>query len=109
MSAVLANEFGVVPRWVETKSRHTAENARFSAELFKVDKVRKVILVTDDTHMRRALAQCEAAGLICYSAPVSVSGHASDSWIEQLPNVGSLAGSTLALHEFLGNLALQWR
>jgi uncharacterized SAM-binding protein YcdF (DUF218 family) len=99
----------VPARWVETRSRTTAENAQFSAELLKADKVHKVILVTSDTHMRRAMAHCEAAGLICYSAPVSVSGHASDSWIEQLPAASSLAVSTLALHEFLGNLALQWR
>jgi hypothetical protein len=59
--------------------------------------------------MRRALAHCEAAGLICYSAPVSVSSHQSDSWIQQLPGAGAFATSTLALHEFLGNLALRWR
>jgi uncharacterized SAM-binding protein YcdF (DUF218 family) len=109
MAAVLANEFGVPARWVERRSRHTAENARFSAELLKVDKVRKVILVTDETHMRRALAHCEAAGLICYSAPVSIVSHDSDSPIQQLPGAGALQLSSMAIHEFLGNLTLQWR
>jgi len=109
MAAVLANEFGVAARWVEKRSRNTDENARFSAELLKADRVRTVVLVTNDTHMRRALAHCEAAGLICYSAPVSTSSQRSDSWIQQLPAASAFATSTLALHEFLGNLALQWR
>jgi uncharacterized SAM-binding protein YcdF (DUF218 family) len=109
MAGTLANEFGVPAHWVEKRSRNTEENARFSAELLQADKVRKVLLVTDDTHMRRALAHCEAAGLFCYPAPVSISSHASDSWIQQLPNAGAMQTSEMALHELLGNLALQWR
>jgi uncharacterized SAM-binding protein YcdF (DUF218 family) len=109
MAAVLGHELGVPARWVEKRSRNTAENARFSAELLKADKLHRVILVTDETHMRRALAHCEAAGLICYSAPVSITDHDSDSWLQQIPNAGSLSTSTKALYEFLGNLALRWR
>ena len=109
MARSLANEFGVPARWIEKRSRNTAENARFSAELLHADKVRKIVLVTHDTHMRRALAHCEAAGLLCYPAPVSDTSHASDSWLQQLPNAGALQISASALHEFLGNLVLQWR
>jgi uncharacterized SAM-binding protein YcdF (DUF218 family) len=108
MAEILANEFGVPARWIEKRSRNTAENARFSAELLNADKIRTVILVTDNTHMRRALAHCEAAGLICYSAPVSITSHVSDSWIEQLPNAGAMKTSATALHELLGNLVLRW-
>jgi uncharacterized SAM-binding protein YcdF (DUF218 family) len=108
MAEALANEFGIPAHWIEKRSRNTAENARFSAALLQADKVHKVILVTDDTHMRRALAQCEAAGLLCYPAPVSISSHASDSWIQQLPNAVAMQTSAMALHELLGNLALQW-
>lgn len=109
MATVLADEYGVPAKWIEKRSRHTGENARFSAALFKIDKIHKVILVTDETHMRRALAHCEAAGLICYPAPVSIRSHASDSWIQQLPSASAMQTSTLAVHEFLGNLALRWR
>jgi len=108
MAATLANEFGVPARWIEKHSRNTAENARLSAEMLHADKIRTVILVTDYTHMRRALAHCEAAGLLCYSAPVSIVGHASDSWIQQLPNAGAMQTSAMALHELLGNLVLKW-
>jgi uncharacterized SAM-binding protein YcdF (DUF218 family) len=108
MAATLASEFGVPPRWIEKHSRNTAENARFSAELLQADKIRTVILVTDNTHMRRALAHCEAAGLLCYSGPVSIASHVSDSWIEQLPNAGAMQTSSVALHELLANLILKW-
>jgi uncharacterized SAM-binding protein YcdF (DUF218 family) len=108
MAATLATEFGVPARWIEKRSRNTAENARFSAELLHADRIRTVILVTDSTHMRRALAHCEAAGLICYSAPVSIVSHASDSWLQQLPNAGAMQVSAMALHELLGNFVLKW-
>jgi uncharacterized SAM-binding protein YcdF (DUF218 family) len=109
MARVLNDEFGIEAKWVEKAARHTGENARLSAELLKQDKIKTILLVTDDLHMRRSLAHCEAAGLICYSAPVSTQGHSSDSWIEQLPHAGALAQSSYALHELLGNLTLRWR
>jgi uncharacterized SAM-binding protein YcdF (DUF218 family) len=108
MAATLANEFGMPARWIEKRSRNTAENARFSAALLQADKIRTVILVTDESHMRRALAHCEAAGLLCYSAPVSITGHDSDSWMQQLPTAGAMQTSAMALHELLGNLVLKW-
>jgi uncharacterized SAM-binding protein YcdF (DUF218 family) len=109
MAKVLSDDYGIAAKWVETRSRHTAENAHFSAEMLKADNVRKILLVTHDYHMRRALAHCEAAGLICYAAPVSTIGHVNDTWIQQLPNAGALQLSSLALHEVLGNIALRWR
>jgi uncharacterized SAM-binding protein YcdF (DUF218 family) len=109
MAATLANEYGLPARWIENRSRNTGENAQFSAALLKHDNVRKVIVVTDDVHMQRALAHCGAAGLICHAAPVSIGSHESDSWIEQLPNASALRTSSLAVHELLGNLVLQLR
>ena len=109
MAAALTRDFGITAKWIEPRSRYTAENMRFSAALLQQDHVRKVIVVTDDLHMRRALAHCAASGLVCYSAPVSTSSHAADSWIELLPNAGSLEQTSYALHELLGNIALQWR
>jgi uncharacterized SAM-binding protein YcdF (DUF218 family) len=109
MARSLADDFGVPVKWVETRSRHTAENARFSAALLKTDHIQRVLLVTEEFHMRRALAHCEAAGLICIPAPVSSESHASDSWIQQLPNPHSLAKSEQAIHEILGVMVLRWR
>lgn len=107
MAGVLADEFGVAPKWVENQSRNTVENARFSAEIFKREGIHTVVLVTDSAHMRRGLRHCRDENLNCIPAPVSVIGRASDSWIEQLPNAGALQNSSYALRELIGN-AIAW-
>jgi uncharacterized SAM-binding protein YcdF (DUF218 family) len=109
MADVLAKEYGVPARWVEKRSRHTGENATFSAALLKAEQIKKVVLVTHASHMRRALAHCEAAGLFCYAAPIDSMGAAPDSFVQQLPCAGALYTSAEALHEFLGILVLKWR
>ena len=107
MAATL-KEFGTSARWVEKRSRHTRENAIFSQAILKEDKVQRALLVTHDYHMRRSMAHCEAAGLICLSAPVTSRSKASDSWIEQLPNVGALRDSGQYIHEIVGIVVMQW-
>jgi uncharacterized SAM-binding protein YcdF (DUF218 family) len=109
MASVLANEFGVAPRWVENRSRNTVENARNAAELLQREGIDSVVLVTDAPHMRRGLRHCADEALICHPAPVSVVGRASDSWIERLPNAGALHSSSYALQELLGNLVARLR
>lgn len=108
MADTLSNEFGVPVMWIENRARHTGENARFSAQLLQKEHVNKVILVTHDYHMRRALAHCKAAGLVCLPAPVTSIG-VQDSWIEQAPTAGALQTSAMAIHELLGNLAVGLR
>lgn len=108
MAETLNREFGVHVRWVENRSRDTHENLRFSAAVFKGEHIQRVILVTHDNHMRRALAECQLTYLQCYAAPVSSFG-SRDSWIEELPNAGALRSSALSIHELLGNLAMIFR
>ncbi len=108
MAKVMTQEFNIAPRWIENRARDTKENMRYSAELLKQNRIKHVLLVTQDFHMRRALAQCRAAGLECRAAPVSSIGRGSKSWIEQLPNAGALSDSALAIHEIIGNLALRY-
>jgi len=108
MQRVLEREFGVAVRWKEERSLDTEDNLKYSAALLKAENIRTVILVTHDFHMLRALAYCEASGLSCIPAPVSLTGHAIDgqSWINGLPNAQSLDLSALALHEIFGYIAL---
>jgi uncharacterized SAM-binding protein YcdF (DUF218 family) len=106
--AVTLKEFGTTARWVENRSRHTRENAIFSQAMLKEEKVQRVLLVTHDYHMRRSMAHCEAAGLICLPAPVTSRSKESDSWIEQLPNVGALRDSGQYIHEIVGIVVMQW-
>jgi uncharacterized SAM-binding protein YcdF (DUF218 family) len=107
MAGVL-KEYGVNARWVENRSRHTRENAIFSQAMLKEDKVQRVLLVTHDYHMRRSMAHCEAAGLICLPAPVTSRSKASDSWVEQLPNASALRDSGQYIHEIVGIVVMQW-
>ncbi|HYM35194.1 MAG TPA: YdcF family protein [Steroidobacteraceae bacterium] len=107
MAKVLESEFNVPVRWQEIRSLDTEDNLKFSAELLKAERIRKVILVTHDFHMLRSLAHCEAAGLICIPAPVSFAGRSSgSSWVYKLPSAEALENSSLALHEIIGYVAL---
>jgi len=107
MASVL-REFDLTARWVENRARHTRENTIFSQAMLKQDGVRRVLIVTHDYHMRRAMAHCEAAGLDCLPAPVTSRSNVGDSWVEQLPNIGALRDSSLYIHEIAGIVAMQW-
>ncbi|MBP6802394.1 MAG: YdcF family protein, partial [Zoogloea sp.] len=54
MQRVLAEDYGVRARWVESASRDTRENADFSAVHLEAAGVRRVLLVTHAMHMKRA-------------------------------------------------------
>lgn len=109
MAKVLRQEFGVEVRWIESRSRDTADNAAFSAEIFKREKIDTVLLVTNDFHMKRGLYECDAHALHCIGAPVTSYTASTDSWIEELPNSGALFDSGIVLHELLGLLAQRLR
>lgn len=105
MAQVLRDEFGVEVRWIENRSLHTKDNARYSAEMLHQDHIDTVILVTQDFHMRRALGECRRYDLRCIGAPITSISQSSDSWVQELPNHDSFNQSVLALHELLGLLA----
>jgi uncharacterized SAM-binding protein YcdF (DUF218 family) len=69
MTAMLAEELHVPPRWVEGNSATTWENARLSAEILRGAGIAAVYVVTDGWHMRRALLAFRRAGLIAWPAP----------------------------------------
>ncbi|HYP14866.1 MAG TPA: YdcF family protein, partial [Bryobacteraceae bacterium] len=55
--------------WVERRSQSTYQNAVYSAELLKQKGIRRVVLVTEAYHMRRAEASFRKAGLEVSPAP----------------------------------------
>ncbi len=106
MKAVLQNEFSVGVKWVERRSRNTAENARFSAPLLIEAKVRHVYLVTHAWHMRRAARHFEAAGIRVTPAPtgfhkIQRSGNALAGL---LPSAQGMLATSLAIRERLAYL-----
>jgi uncharacterized SAM-binding protein YcdF (DUF218 family) len=104
MAGVLADGFGVEPHWVETRSRNTAENARFSAPMLKESGIEHILLVTHAFHMARAVPLFEAQGIAVTPAPMAF--YASPEFRYHggmlVPSAKALWRSYLALHELLG-------
>ncbi len=66
---VLENELNVPVRWLEERSRNTAENASYTAERLRRENVSAVILVTQAAHMPRAVEAFENQSVRVYAAP----------------------------------------
>lgn len=104
MKAVLEEDFHGRARWVEGRSRDTAENAAFSARLLREDGVTRIVLVSQGWHLARAVALFEGQGLGVRPAPT---GYATEEpgWPARvLPRLGAFDRSCVALHEWLGIL-----
>ena len=102
MRETLVRNLDITPRWVDTRSGDTFDNARFSARLLRADHVSRIILVTTGTHEWRAAHEFMAAGLQVVPAPV---GNRTpqplhvDSFV---PNVSALMHSHEAIYELIG-------
>jgi uncharacterized SAM-binding protein YcdF (DUF218 family) len=91
--------------FVETKSRNTEENAKYTKELLKKEHFQKPILVTSAYHMPRAVNHFHNVGLTVEPYPTDYS---SNQNTEVYPNQFSPAMITStykALKEYLGMLA----
>jgi uncharacterized SAM-binding protein YcdF (DUF218 family) len=103
MYEVLAEDFGIEARWVEDRSRNTAENARFSVELLRGDGISTVLVVTHAWHMRRALMAFRDLGMKVLPAP-TLAPHRPTKIDMVIPSVSALYGSFLGIHELVGRL-----
>lgn len=105
----LRDDFGVPVRWLETASRDTRENARFSAVQLQAAGVRTILLVTHAMHMDRARDEFAATGLEVIPAPTawlgSGDGSPTDEQGLQLPSQNTAYAAWFALHELLGQVA----
>jgi uncharacterized SAM-binding protein YcdF (DUF218 family) len=72
MHATLARNFGIKARWIDSAAYDTFENARNSAQLLKADGIKRIILVTHATHMRRSVGEFQTAGLEVIPAPLGM-------------------------------------
>ena len=102
MREALATDFGIQPRWVESTSRTTAENAANLAPLLKEAGITHVALVTHAWHMERAKRLFERQGMTVIPAPTVWSTAAGHPGAALLPGTSALRGSAIALHEWLG-------
>jgi uncharacterized SAM-binding protein YcdF (DUF218 family) len=105
MQESLLRDFNLKPRWIETKSRTTHENAILSASILKAEGVNTVYLVTHAWHMPRAKAAFEAAGVAVIPAPTRFVTAPILELEGLLPTPRGLQNSYLAFHEWIG---LEW-
>ena len=96
-------QLSVAARWLESRSRSTAENARYSAELLRQQGIEQVVLVTQAYHMRRAEKHFRAAGLQVLAAPTQLADpHLPVAeWAQWLPKSSALGLSRAVIHEYL--------
>jgi uncharacterized SAM-binding protein YcdF (DUF218 family) len=105
MREVLATDFRIASRWVETSSRDTAENAARLAPILRQAGVSRIVLVTHAWHMRRARAEFEKQGMVVVPGPTRFATESPNAGYRWLPVASALHRSQIALHEWLGILA----
>ncbi len=106
MMEVMEAEYGVPIRWVESDSRTTFENARYSSQILQSSQIKRVFLVSHAWHMPRAVWSFENFGMEVVPAPTVFEQWGDGGLIVQdlLPNARALQKTAYAFHEYLGNL-----
>ena len=104
MQEFLQRDFGITPRWVESHSHDTRENALLSAAILARDGVQKVVLVTSAAHMARARLEFSDAGIESVPAPAALWTRREYGLLDLVPNPDALMNSQRALYEALGLL-----
>ena len=105
---VLRHGYGITPRWLESESRDTAENARLLAPLLARDGVSRIALVTHAWHLPRALVAFERSGLSVVPAPMGYVLPVENGALQWLPSARGLMASREVLRECLGLVASRW-
>lgn len=100
MARVLKNELGVEVGWVEGQSKTTQENAKFSANLLRDEKITHVYLVSQYWHLPRAQWIFEQEGLTVTPAPTGFESSAQWTPMDFYPS--SLHNTRQIWHELIG-------
>lgn len=107
---IAQQEFGVPLRWQENRSRDTLENARLSTALLHRDGIRRIVLVTDATHQRRALAAFARAAaeqgvtMTVQPATMGLPDEGRNAAMDWVPAPRGALWSWLAFYEWFGQL-----
>lgn len=107
---IAEREFQRPLKWTEDRSRDTAENGLLTVPLLQAAGVQRIVLVTHDYHMPRALrafqraAEREGRPLAILAAPVGLLPMHEWEWHDWLPSRSGFFDSHLMLHEWLGYL-----
>lgn len=102
MKEAVERDFHGQVKWVEAASRDTAENAAFAAAMLKAAGITRIALVSHGWHLPRAVELFERQGFEVLPAPIGFTTQGPSLLAQSLPSAGSLEGSSVALHEWLG-------
>lgn len=104
-------EYGVSPRWLETESLDTYDNARLSAPMLRAAGVQRIALVSHAAHLPRARREFEVQGFTVYAAPTAYfnQGPNGEEFFDYLPSATTAYAGFYVLHESLGLLAQKLR
>jgi uncharacterized SAM-binding protein YcdF (DUF218 family) len=104
-----SEEFGMPLRWAEGSSRDTRENAALSVQLLQADGIRKIVLITHEQHMPRALQAFNAAvrasgehDIEIIAAPVGLRRDGGYEPLDWAPSDGGFFSVRYAVYEWLG-------
>lgn len=98
----LKDDFSIPVKWQETNSRNTRENAKYSAAILQAAGIKKILLVTDAMHMRRASLAFESTNLQITEAPTIFLGNTELGIYALIPSAESLRRSYYATYQWLG-------
>lgn len=101
----ILTDLGVEPGMIilEEKSRDTDENARYCGDIVRQRGFTSPLLITSAYHMRRSVDAFRRAGIAVTPIPAHFSlGPAKLILSDLLPAANALAGTSRALHEYLG-------
>lgn len=108
MGSELQRFFQIEPTWLDNKSNTTEQNAIYLRKLFdQTDdgkQINRIILVTNEWHMRRAIAAFERQGFIVLPAATKSQRASSSGLLKFIPQPVSFYQSGLVLREWLGIL-----
>lgn len=105
---IAQQEFGRPLKWVEDRSRDTRENGIYSIEMLKAQGIRRVLLVTQQRHMPRALKMFTQAaagtGITIEAAPLDVLNAPLAQPRSWMPSTSGASATHEILHELFGSL-----
>ena len=102
MQQVLARDFQVPVKWLETESRNTLENARYTYRMLSAAGVRRIYLVTNAWHMPRARLAFERVGFTVIPAATAYSTRFATTLADFMPNASALSSMSWLFHEIIG-------
>jgi uncharacterized SAM-binding protein YcdF (DUF218 family) len=102
MHDTLQRNFGMETRWVDDQAYDTFQNARNSARILIAEGVRRIVLVTRATHMRRSVHEFTDAGFAVIPAPAGILAARDFGVLRFIPNADALMRSQTAIYELIG-------